>query len=91
MTEAELELAAALYLMIYEAHRSYANTAGWRGGIGGQAITFSCGYIDPAPDQEWTTGDMPSEPLRAFLAANPGVDIKAKAEELKLRWTEWLK
>ncbi len=91
MTDLEVELAAALYLMIYEAHRSYANTAGWRGGIGGQAITFSCGYLDPAPDQEWTIGDMPSEPLREWLQQHPDVNIQERAEKLKARWIGYLK
>lgn len=84
-------LAAALYLVIYEAHRSYANTSGWHGGIGGQAITMGCAFKDPAPDQLWAEMDMPSKPLREYMEAHPDFDLKATAEALKTELAEKLK
>lgn len=73
-------LAAALALALHEAHPSYANTAGWRGGIGGQAITPGCSFIDPPPGVTFTQNDVLSTPLREFLAAYPFDLAQAKAD-----------
>lgn len=39
-------LAAALHVAIYDMHPAYGSTAGWRGGIGGSAITQGCSFND---------------------------------------------
>jgi hypothetical protein len=77
------KMAAALLLMCHDAHPSYANTTGWRGGIGGQSITQGCNIIDPPPGDEWAQWDMPSMPLREWLAQHPEVDVRAEADALK--------
>lgn len=79
----EERLAATLHLMLHDTHRIYANTATWHGGIGGQAITTGCAFNDPAPDQEIYQYDIPSSPLREFLAANPDFDLTAAAEMMR--------
>ncbi|AMS02626.1 hypothetical protein BJD55_gp140 [Gordonia phage Yvonnetastic] len=61
-------LALTLDLVLHDAHPVYANTSGWRGGIGGSALTPGCSIIDPPPDSDWTQYDLPSKPLREYLA-----------------------
>jgi hypothetical protein len=81
--KAETRLAAALLLMLHDAHPTYGSTAGWHGGIGGQAITTGCNVIDPPPGGEWASYDLPSKPLREWLADHPEVDIRAEADALR--------
>ena len=83
MADTETRMAAALMLMLYDAHPTYSSTAGWRGGIGGQAITTGCNLIDPPPGGEWACYDLPSGPLREWLNEHPDVDIRAEADALK--------
>lgn len=79
-------VAAAFALINYDAHPVYANTSGWRGGIGGAAITRGCSLIDPPPDADWTQFDLPSGPLRAYLDAYP-FDLGAAKDALKTEFT----
>jgi len=78
-------LAAALAFMLYDAHPVYGNTTGWRGGIGGQAITQGCSYIDPPPDAEWMDSglDLLSGPLRDYIRAHPDFDLDASKASLR--------
>lgn len=78
-------LAAAFALVWYDAHPAYGNTAGWRGGIGGQAITWSCSVIDPPPGHEWLEADLPSGPLREW-ALERGARLPALKDELRREW-----
>jgi hypothetical protein len=73
-------LAAALALALYDAHPAYGSTAGWRGGVGGQAITQGCAFLDPPPGLEFTQYDLLSKPLREFLDAHPFDLEKARAD-----------
>lgn len=82
----EERLAATLHLVLHDAHRMYSNTAGWRGGIGGQAITIGCAFTDPAPDQEFYQYGIPQGPLREFLAAHPGFDLTAAGEGMRFEF-----
>ena len=75
-------LATALALALHDAHPVYGSTAGWRGGIGGQAMTPGCSFIDPAPGQEWTQYDLLSGPLREYLSDHP-FDLDAAKEQMK--------
>lgn len=84
-------LAAALALAIYDAHPIYGSTAGWRGGIGGQAITQGCSFIDPPPDAEWTQYDLLSGPLRDFLAETPGFDLDAAKSAMRREFLAMLR
>lgn len=77
------KLAAALVLALHDAHPSYANTAGWRGGIGGMAITQGCSIIDPPPGHDWTQYDLLSHPAREWLKQRPDLDLKAAKEAIK--------
>jgi len=87
MSTTEERLAATLHLVLHDAHRSYSNTAGWRGGIGGQAITMGCAFTDPAPDQEYTQYDLPSTALREFMTEHPDFDLNAAAELMRQELT----
>lgn len=78
------DLAGALALALYDAHPVYANTAGWRGGIGGQAVTQGCSFLDPPPDAEWTQHDLLSEPLRDYLRSRE-TDLEAAKARVKER------
>jgi hypothetical protein len=71
LTEAADRLAAALAIALFDAHPTYANTTGWRGGIGGQAMTTGCSMIDPPPDADWLSlgFGLLSEPLRDYMRA----------------------
>lgn len=62
-------LAAALALVLHDAHPTYGSTALWGGGAGGQAITSYCSIINGGPpgDGNWTQMDAPSAPLRDWL------------------------
>ena len=80
------DLAAALGLILHDAHPVYGSTAGWRGGIGGQAMTQGCSIIDPPSDADWTQYDMPSEPLREWLNGRD-FDLNAAKERLKAKWS----
>src|SRR5574338_1696060 len=55
------DLAAALLLVLHDAHPVYGNTAGWRGGVGGQTITRGCALVDPPPGFGRPEYDMPSQ------------------------------
>ena len=82
------DMAGALALALHDAHPSYGNTTGWRGGIGGQAITPGCHFNDPPPGEEWAQYDLLSTPLRAYLAEHPDFDLdaaKARVREQALR------
>lgn len=83
MRTTEERLAATLSLVLHDAHRSYSNTAGWRGGIGGQAITVGCAFTDPAPDQEWAQYDLPSMALREFMTEHPDFDLNAARDQMR--------
>lgn len=85
----EEQLVAALALALYDAHPVYANTTGWRGGIGGSAITAGCSFNDPPPsDEGWTQMDVLSTPLREWLLGHPEFDLNAAKEFVKekVRW-----
>lgn len=73
-------LATALALALYEGHPTYGSTAGWRGGVGGQAVTPGCAFIDPPPGFEFLQYDLLSTPLREFLEAHPFDLNQAKAD-----------
>lgn len=61
-------LAAALLLVLRDAHPIYPSTAKWHGGVGGQAITSHCSLTQGAPPgDEWAEADMPTQPLRDYL------------------------
>lgn len=81
MSEESDRLAAALAVALIDAHPSYANTAGWRGGIGGSAITRGCSIIDPPPDAEETEYGL-TEVLRDYLIAHPDFDLTASRAAL---------
>jgi hypothetical protein len=76
-------LAAALALALHDAHPSYANTTGWRGGIGGQAVTQGCSFVDPPPNVFYTQQDVLSTPLRELLAADPTLDLATACHDLR--------
>lgn len=89
--ELEVRVAASLYAVLWSAHSTHGNTAGPRGGIGGQAITAHCHILDPYPSSmNWTQMDLPSEFLREWITAHPDVDIAAEATMLTSRWLEQL-
>lgn len=75
-------LAAALALALHDGHPTYGSTARWRGGIGGQAITTGCSFIDPPPGVTFTQNDVLSTPLREFLAAYP-IDLEQAKANLR--------
>lgn len=81
-------LAAGLALVIYDAHPTYGSTALWHGGIGGAAITSHCSIVHgPPPGDDWTQYDLPSKPLREFVAAFP-FDLDATKMALKKELSE---
>lgn len=85
----DARLAAALALALHDAHPMYSSTAGWRGGIGGQAFTQGCSFLDSPPeDQSWTQFDALSGPLRDWLNDHPGFDLEAAKRIVKeeVRW-----
>lgn len=45
------ELATMLGIVLRDLHPAYANTAGRRGGVGGQTLTPGCAVIDPRGNQ----------------------------------------
>jgi len=89
VTEAEIQqhaerLAAALALVLYDAHPTFGSTAKWHGDIGGQAITSHCALTQGAhPGGEWAEHDLPSKPLREFLNRHP-FDLEAAKAVLKI-------
>lgn len=81
-------LAAALALVLYDAHPTYGSTALWHGGIGGQAITTHCSIAHGAhPGGEWAECDLPSKPLREWLQDRQerglNFDLDAAKESMK--------
>lgn len=78
-------LAGSLALMLYDAHPTYSNTTGWRGGIGGQTVTAGCSVIDPPPGEDWTQMDLMSTALRDYMAVYPEMDLEAEKERQKAR------
>jgi hypothetical protein len=90
LTEVADRLAATVLLLAHDAHPTYGNTAGWRGGIGGAAMTTGCSIIDPPPGSDWTQFDLPTAPVRAWLSEH-AFDIDAVKDELKAEWLESLK
>lgn len=83
-------LAAALDLVLHDAHPIYGSTALWHGGIGGQALTSHCAIINGAPPgEEWSEYDLPSKPLREFIQEHP-FDLSGAKEELKHELKEML-
>lgn len=78
----EERLVAALALALLDAHPSYASTAGWHGGVGGQAITRGCSLIDPPPADEWIEGVL-EDVLRSWLRDNPTFDLDAAKKRLQ--------
>lgn len=83
-------LTAAVMLLMWDAHQTYGNTTGWRGGIGGQALTTTCGVIDPAPDQLWAQCDLPTKPARDYVNAYP-FDLDTTKDSLKVELLAMLK
>ena len=81
--EAVEDMAAALALLLYDAHPTYGSTSGWRGGIGGRAVTQGCNVVDPPPGAEWAQYDLLSEPLRRYMGAHPGFDLTAAKARVK--------
>lgn len=76
-------LAAALALVLYDAHPVFGSTAKWRGGVGGRMITSHCSLTQGTPPgDEWAEHDLPSKPLREFLAEHP-VDLDAVKAAVK--------
>lgn len=82
------ECAVAVVLLAEDAHPAYGNTAGWRGGIGGQAVSFGCSIIDPPPGAEWTQYALPTGPAREWFALRGWVDHVAIGDTLKKRWLD---
>ena len=82
-------LAASVILLAHEAHPTYASTSGWRGGIGGQAITQGCSIIDPPPDAMWTQADMPTSEAREWVRGRD-VDFASLVVQLKADWSSAL-
>ena len=82
------ECAVAVVLLAEDAHPAYGNTAGWRGGIGGQAVSFGCSIIDPPPGAEWTQYALPTGPAREWFARRGWVDHIAIGNTLKQRWLD---
>lgn len=82
------ECAVAVVLLAEDAHPAYGNTAGWRGGIGGQAVSFGCSIIDPPPGAEWTQYALPTGPAREWFARRGWVDRIAIGNTLKQRWLD---
>ncbi len=76
-------LAASLALAIHDAHPVYSSTAKWRGGIGGQAMTQGCSFIDPPPDDDWTQYDLLSTALREYMLGSPEFDLGAAKKSMK--------
>lgn len=68
-TEEAEELAAALLASVTLMHPVYGSTSGWVGGIGGQAMTQGCSFIDP-PHGDYMLPDRVAEVLREWLRAN---------------------
>lgn len=82
VTAAE-RLAAALALVLYDAHPVFGSTSKWRGGVGGQAISPHCSITQGTPPgDEWAEHDLPSRPLREFIAEHP-FDLDAAKQALK--------
>lgn len=82
------ECAVAVVLLAEDAHPAYGNTAGWRGGIGGQAVSLGCSIIDPPPGAEWTQYALPTGPAREWFARRVWVDHIAIGDTLKQRWLD---
>ena len=92
MSEREVELermcnrlAASVLLLAHDAHPTYANTTGWRGGIGGAAITQGCSIVDMPPGDWWTQMDMPTAVAREWIMSNP-FDFESVKAELREEW-----
>ena len=80
-------LAAALAAVLYDAHPSFASTAKWSGGIGGQAITSHCSLTQgAAPGTEWAEAGIHEDPLREFLADHPDFDLQAARAQIIAEW-----
>lgn len=87
-------LAAALLLAVVEAHPVYGNTTGHRGGIGGQALTPGCSFIDPpSRNEDWTQSGLLQTPVSELLAQYPELadDILNTMVELKAELNQKLK
>lgn len=83
-TEAD-RLAAALYGALVLAHPVYGNTTGWRGGIGGQAITAGCSLIDGNPKHVEPLEKI-DQVLRDYLTAHPGTDLNAVLSDMEVKF-----
>lgn len=80
----QARLAAALNLVLNDAHVMYGSTATWHGGIGGAAMTMGCAFIDPSPKQEWMHTAAFTQPLRELLNdLDRTFDLPAATEEFK--------
>lgn len=79
-------LAASVMLLAHDAHPVYGSTAGWRGGIGSQALTWGCSIIDPPPGVEWTQLDLPTTEAREWIKTRD-VDIDGIKADLRAEWT----
>jgi hypothetical protein len=79
-----VELIGALLAAIHDMHANYPSTAGWRGGIGGRAITRGCSFIDPPPDREAAEEQIDSVLRAALLTLTPeeGTAVQAYAKRL---------
>lgn len=81
-------LAAALDLVLHDAHPVYPSTAKWHGGIGGQAITPHCSIINGGPPgDDWAQFDLPSKPLRDYIDHQQArFDLHGTKDDLKREW-----
>lgn len=83
----QYRLAAALNIVLFDAHVIYGSTATWHGGMGGAAMTMGCAFIDPSPKQQWMELAGFSQPLRQLLEMDQEIDIQAESEKMKQEFT----
>lgn len=90
MKPTEMELIAALLAAVHHMHPTYANTSGWRGGIGGQTITRDCSFNDPPPGVEWAEGEIDEILRYALLSLSEEdlISVRALATALTTRRVE---
>lgn len=79
----QYRLAAALNIVLFDAHIIYGSTATWHGGMGGAAMTMGCAFVDPSPKQQWMELAAFSQPLRELLEQDKEIDLKAESDKMK--------
>lgn len=80
-------MAAALNIVLFDAHIIYGSTATWHGGMGGAAMTMGCAFVDPSPKQQWMELAGFSQPLRQLLEMDQEIDIQAESEKMRQEFT----